>query len=165
MKSKEIDKKDTRDMIIKIVLVIIIILLLIHNCSLLKKNNGNQNNVVPNGNIDIIEIKCDDNKCKPVKEIESLSFTQKNISILKGDTLNLIVTIKPVELSSSKLTWKSSDSKVVSVDSNGKIKGLSNGTAIITVTSSNGKTASIKVTVVNDEVDVERIILIIHSQY
>ena len=55
------DKKDMRDIIIKIVLIIIIILLLIHNCSLLKKKGKEK---VPSGNVNIIEIICeDDNKC------------------------------------------------------------------------------------------------------
>ncbi len=92
-------------------------------------------------------------------EVESLSFAQDDISIKKDDTLKLIVQIKPTGIDSPKLTWSSSDSSVVSVDENGIIKGLKEGTAIITVTSPNGKTASIKVTVVTDEVKVEEITL------
>ena len=84
--------------------MVIIILLLIHNCVLLGRN---QNNVprTPNGNIDIIEIKCDDNKCQPVnppsskplrptipplptpKYITNISFVEKSVSVKKGDTL------------------------------------------------------------------------------
>ena len=92
-------------------------------------------------------------------EVESLSFAQNDISIKKDDTLRLIVQIKPIGLDSPKLTWSSSDPSVVSVDENGNIKGLKEGTATITVTSSNGKSASIKVSVVTDEVKVEKITL------
>ena len=173
MKTKEREKKDRIDLIIKIVLIVIIILLLIHNCALIR-NSKYQNNKVPNGNVDIIDIKCNNNQCQPVptptssntkkntpkpQVIQGLSFADSSISIKKGDSLKLIVLVNPVELSSAKLTWKSSDSSLVSVDSNGKVKGIKEGTATITVTSSNGKTASIKVTVVNDEVDAEKIML------
>ena len=52
------DRKDIKDKIIKIVLIIIIILLLVHNCSLLKKKGKER---VPSGNVNIIEITCEDN--------------------------------------------------------------------------------------------------------
>ena len=154
MKRKE-DNNKTLDWIIKIVLIVIIIFLLIHNCCLIKKNKEYENS---GGNIDIIEIGCDDNKCKPIpKEIESIAFDDNKVSIKKGDSLKLIVSINPVELSSSKLTWKSSDENIVTVDENGIIKGIKNGKAIITVTTPNGKTATCTVEVVNDSVDVKKI--------
>ena len=55
------DKKKVKDRIFKIILIIIIILLLIHNCVLIKKKGkGN----IPSGNINIIEIICENNdKC------------------------------------------------------------------------------------------------------
>jgi len=155
MKAKEKELKDSRDLIIKIVLVIIIILLLLHNCSLMREKNKYQNNV-PSGNVDIIDIKCDNNQCKN-KEIESLSFSSKSVTILKGDSLNLVVLVKPSELASTKFTWKSSDTKVVTVDANGRIKGIGLGTATITVTSANGKKATITVNVTNESIPVEEI--------
>ncbi len=154
MKRKE-DNNKTLDWIIKIVLIVIIIFLLIHNCCLIKKNKEYENS---GGNIDIIEIGCDDNKCKPIpKEIESIAFDDNKVSIKKGDSLKLIVSINPVELSSSKLTWKSSDDSIVTVDEFGIIKGIKNGKAIITVTTPNGKTATCTVEVVNDSVNVKKI--------
>ena len=154
MKRKE-DNNKTLDWIIKIVLILIIIFLLIHNCCLVKKNKEYENS---GGNIDIIEIGCDDNKCKPIpKEIESIAFDDNKVSIKKGDSLKLIVSINPVELSSSKLTWKSSDESIVTVDEFGIIKGIKNGKAVITVTTPNGKTATCTVEVVNDSVDVKKI--------
>lgn len=154
MKRKDENNK-TLDWIIKIILIIIIIFLLIHNCSLMKKNREYENS---GGNIDIIEIGCDDNRCKPIpKEIESIAFDDNKVSIKKGDSLKLIVSINPVELSSSKLTWKSSDESIVTVDENGIITGIKNGKAVITVTSSNEKTATCTVEVVNDSVNVKKI--------
>ena len=54
--------KDKKDKIIKITLIIIIILLLIHNCTLIKKKGKEKK---PSGNVNIIEIICEnnDNKC------------------------------------------------------------------------------------------------------
>ena len=158
MKNKEDNR--TLDWIVKIILIIIIIFLLIHNCTLLKKNREYEN-TKPGDNVDVIEIKCENNVCKPIpKEIESLSFAQDEVSVKIGESINLIVTIKPSELSSSKLIWKSSNSKIVSVDENGKIKGLVSGKAVITVTSSNGKKATCQVEVVKDEVNVKKIRLV-----
>ncbi len=158
---KKEDRNKTLDWIIKIILVIIIIFLLIHNCTLIKKNKEYENGHGPGGNIDIIEIVCDNNGCQPIaKEIESLTFLENKINIGKGEVLNLIVTIKPSELANSKLTWKSSNTNVVTVDSNGIIKGVNIGKATITVMSDNGKTATCEVEVVSDRVDVKKIELI-----
>ena len=53
------DRKRILDLLIKIILIVIIILLLIHNCVLNKLNDDLENNPIPSGNVDIIEIKCD----------------------------------------------------------------------------------------------------------
>jgi uncharacterized protein YjdB len=182
MKTKTKDDNFTRDLIIKIVLIVIIILLLIHNCVLQKENNKYQNNPAPNGNVDIIDIKCNDgNKCKPTptiapttkpndnsetkpkedkkEEIQSLSFASGNVSVRKGHLIQLIVTVKPTSLSKELLTWTSSDTSIVLVDEKGLAIGLKEGTAEISVTSDNGKTATCIVTVTTDKVDVDKIIL------
>ena len=170
---KEEKAINTRDLIIKIVLIVIIILLLIHNCVLQREKDKYQNSKVPNGNVDIIDIKCDDtNKCKPTptikpsdnkkqetKEITSLSFANKNISITENHQLKLIITVKPTSLSTTKLTWKSSDESIVTVDENGIITGLKEGSATITVTSPNGKSSTCVVTVTKEIINVDKIIL------
>ena len=48
-------------------------------------------------------------------------------------------------------SWKSSDSSVVSVDASGKITALAEGTATVTVTGSDGSTATCFITVTNDK--------------
>ncbi len=176
MESKTNEKHNTRDLIIKLVLIVIIIILLIHNCVLLDKNKKYQNNPVPNGNVDIIDIKCNDNKCvkptptikpnvdgkdKPVepKEIISLSFASDSVSVRKGHLLKLNVIVKPTSLSKEKLTWVSSDESIATVDENGVIAGLNIGTTTITVTSANDKVATIIVNVVKDIVNVDSITL------
>ena len=173
MKKKENDNRKKIDLIIKIVLIIIIILLLIHNCSLMRDRDKYKNNQAPNGNVDIIDIKCDSSgQCKPTptstpsdngkdpeKQITSIKFAQENYSVKKGSKLSLVEIVKPSELSSSKLTWTSSDPTIATVDSNGIVRGLKEGTVVITVTSSNGKKATCVVTVTTNVVNVDSITL------
>ncbi len=52
------------------------------------------------------------------------------------------------------VTWTSSDSSVVSVDASGKVTGLKAGSAVITATRDNGKTASCTYTVKYNQVSV-----------
>ena len=158
---KEDSKKNTFDWIVKIVLVVVIILLLIHNCTLMKKD-GYSNHPVPNGNTDIIEIKCDNNACQ-IKEIKSINFAQNKVSVKKGGTITLIPIIKPSELSGSKLTWKSSDPNIATVDSNGKVTGVNVGKVTITVTTPNGKTATCVVEVVKEDVSAEKLYLTVDN--
>ena len=169
MKDKEMNKKI--DLIIRVVLIIVIILLLIHNCSLLRDRDKYKNAPVPNGNIDIIDIKCDSSgKCtkptpipnnggKTIKQITSITFAQEKFAVKTGGKLKLIAIIKHSELASSKLTWSSSDPSIATVDANGVVRGLKEGEVTITVTSSNGKTAKCTVIVTNETVNVDSITL------
>ena len=96
---------------------------------------------------------------KPVtsKEVESLSFTSSNISLKKGNTTQLTVVVTPNELSNTSISYSSSASSIVSVNSNGIISGIKDGTATITATSSNGKKATCTVTVTDNTVNVSSI--------
>lgn len=69
------------------------------------------------------------------------------LCIKKGSTKTLKASIFPAD-TTDKVTWSTSNKKVVSVTSKGKIKGVKTGTATITTKMSNGKKASCKVTVV-----------------
>ncbi|MFQ6792503.1 MAG: glucosaminidase domain-containing protein [Thomasclavelia sp.] len=74
----------------------------------------------------------------------SLNKTSLNLIVNKSETLT--ATIIPASVSTS-LTWSTSNSKVATVDKNGKVTGVGTGTATITVTTSNGIKASCNVTV------------------
>ena len=80
--------------------------------------------------------------------ITSITLNKTSLTLNKGNSYTLTATINPNDTTDSKaLTWKSSNSKVVSVSSKGVIKALTNGKATITVTSVNGKSATCSVTV------------------
>ena len=74
----------------------------------------------------------------------TLNKSSLNLYVNKSETL--LVQFTPAS-TSDKLTWTTSNKEVAEVDSNGKVTGKSEGTATITVKTSNGLTASCKVTV------------------
>ena len=66
--------------------------------------------------------------------------------IEKGKTLTLKATITPSDLPDKSVTWESSNTKVATVTSAGKVKGVKTGTATVTCTSnSTGAKATCKV--------------------
>lgn len=70
-----------------------------------------------------------------------------------GETSDIKVTVTPEDAANIRVTYKSSDTKVATVDANGKITAVANGTATITITSEDrAKTATVKVTVAIPEV-------------
>lgn len=65
-----------------------------------------------------------------------------------GETETLTAIISPSNVTNKKITWKTSDEDIVTIDSNGKITAKKVGTAEITASTSNGKTSSIKINVI-----------------
>lgn len=82
--------------------------------------------------------------------VDKVTLNSSAVKIKAGKTTTIKATITPSKATDKSITWSSSNSKVVTVDSNGKIKGISKGNATITAKSSNGKTAVCSVTVVDD---------------
>lgn len=82
---------------------------------------------------------------KYAKKVTKLKFAKKSMTLKKGSMQFLKVTVKPKKATTD-LKWKSSNTKVVTVDKNGKVTAKKAGTAWITVRG-NGKKASIKIKV------------------
>ena len=74
-----------------------------------------------------------------------LNATSKTIQ--KGKTYTLVPTITPNNTTSKTVTYSSSNKKVATVTSTGTVKAVNDGTAVITVKTSNGLTTTCKVTV------------------
>lgn len=86
-------------------------------------------------------------KKQPKKIKLKVKGMKKNgITLKKNKTAQIKITWSPKN-TGSKLTYKSSNKKVATVDENGKIKAVKKGTAKITVTTGNKKKATLKVTV------------------
>ena len=81
--------------------------------------------------------------CK-VKVIDGVAVDKTSVTMFidTNDRINAITT------QGEKLTWKSSNQNVVSVDSNGNITAKNTGSATITVTTSKGKSVTIKVNII-----------------
>jgi len=86
---------------------------------------------------------------EPDKTLKGISISSEVMELQVGDEKTLIVSYNPTYAANKTVSWSSSNPAVASV-SDGKVKGLSEGTAKITVTSQEGGfTASCAVTVRN----------------
>ena len=79
----------------------------------------------------------------PVESI-SLNMTERTIKV--NETVLLKAEINPSDATTKSIQWSSSDVSIVSVDSNGMVKGLKEGVATITA-SADGKSTSCTITV------------------
>ena len=76
----------------------------------------------------------------------SVSLNKNSLTLEVGKTYTLTKTVSPSTATTS-YRWSSSNTSVATVDKNGKVTAKASGTATITVKTSNGKTATCKVTV------------------
>ena len=85
---------------------------------------------------------------KKLIPITEVYLDKSSATLTEGDTATLTATVLPENTTYSKdVSWSSSNSAVVTVDANGTVTAKSAGTAVITATTENGKTASCTVTV------------------
>ena len=96
--------------------------------------------------------------------VHRIELNKTELTIVKGKTKTLTATVLPTDATNRKVSYSSSNTKVATVDNNGKIKAVKKGTATITVKAKDGsnKSSTCKVTVVEagedpDKVDVYRI--------
>ena len=66
--------------------------------------------------------------------VTGVSLLPENITIHIGDEEQLVAEVEPENASNKAVTWSSSNTTIVEVDDNGKITGVSTGTATVTVT-------------------------------
>lgn len=81
-------------------------------------------------------------------DITSVSLRQTTAELMVNETMQLLVSVVPAEATNKTFTWTSSDEEIASVGDHGKVTALAPGTATITVSSSNGMTATCTVTVI-----------------
>ena len=81
-----------------------------------------------------------------VSEPTSVSLNKTSLTLDVGKSYTLTKTVSPSNAVTS-YNWSSSNTSVATVDKNGKVIAKASGTATITVKTSNGKTATCKVTV------------------
>ena len=81
--------------------------------------------------------------------VAEIKLSQSTLSMKKGETAALTVTITPENATDKAVDWTSSDTKIAMVDSTGKVTAVSAGTASITCMAKDGsdKKATCEVTV------------------
>ena len=79
---------------------------------------------------------------------KSVSIAQQNQKLSIGETLQLTAEISPAGASTS-LSWTSSDVRIATVDANGLVTPVKEGSVTITVKTANGKSGATKITVVD----------------
>ena len=82
-----------------------------------------------------------------------IDFEGDNLTLNVGESQTLKATVTPTD-STDKLTWSSSNTEIATVDSEGKITAVKAGEATVTVTTESGKSASLKVTVLQPVEDI-----------
>ena len=93
-------------------------------------------------------------------DVEKVSLNKSATTLTEGESETLTATITPSNATGDKtVKWSSSNEAVATVDSNGKVTAKKAGTAVITATSSNGKTAGCTVTVKQKEIAITGISL------
>lgn len=83
-------------------------------------------------------------------EVTSVSLDKATAVLYANDTLTLKATVAPANATNKTITWSSSNKNIADVKG-GEVTPVSEGTAVITAKSNNGKSASCTVTVVTRE--------------
>ena len=79
--------------------------------------------------------------------VTSISVSPSSMVLDAGEAERLTVTFQPSNATDRDITWSSSNTSIATVSSGGTVTGRKEGTVTITAKSSNGKTATCRVTV------------------
>lgn len=79
--------------------------------------------------------------------VDKISLDHNRLNLLVNEEDKLTPSITPKYATNKSIKWTSSNDKIVTVDIGGKIKAISEGEAIITATTANGKKASCEIIV------------------
>ena len=93
--------------------------------------------------------------------VTSIVLSQNSMSVDKGSTTLLTATVLPVDATIPKLNWSSSDEGVATVDKNGFVYAVDNGTCVITASSTDGSnvTAQCSVRVTSTPASADNLII------
>lgn len=94
------------------------------------------------------------NKCSTV----GISVVKDDITLKKGSSYSVLAAAYPADAVDRDFSWTSSNKSVATVDENGTIKAVSNGSAVVTVSCANGASKEIKVTVAASEKEYKAIV-------
>ena len=105
-----------------------------------------------------IEATCNINVIPRKIQVDSISLNKSEETIIKGNSITLTAEILPYDATDKTITWKSSNENVAKVI-DGTVYAINEGEAVITVESSNNKTATCNITVILDPLKPREIIV------
>ena len=105
-----------------------------------------------------VMIGCGANADNPEILVESISLSQPSAEIEIGETLALKATVLPSNAKAKDVFWASSKNAVATVSENGIVNAIAEGKTTITA-SAGGKAATCQITVVDNKIAVESIVL------
>lgn len=109
------------------------------SCDMFNKNKDNENTEQKDEDSDV--------------EVSSISTNESTLNMFVGDTYKITVTILPENATNKSVTFESNKTDIASVSDDGTITAKAKGLAVITVTSSNGKKASVAVSVTEKQAE------------
>ncbi|MBR5660629.1 MAG: Ig domain-containing protein [Bacteroidales bacterium] len=71
----------------------------------------------------------------PVVLVTSVTLDKTSLTLVEGEEETLVATVKPENAKDKSVTWESSDAKVATVNNEGKVSAIAEGSATITVKS------------------------------
>ena len=81
--------------------------------------------------------------------VSGVSLVQSQITLVKGDSVQLNATIEPANALNPAVTWTTDNTSIATVTTNGWVKGISNGKTTVTVTTAQRSyTSTCEVTVI-----------------
>ena len=95
---------------------------------------------------------------KNVIAVTEITLNKTTLSLKEGDSETLVATVKPDDATDKTVTWSTSDTSIATVDSNGRVTAVKEGTATITAKAGD-KSATCSVTVSKKVVAVTEITL------
>ena len=96
---------------------------------------------------EVVDISTPDPEPQP-EPVATVTLNKKEVVVKKNKTVTLKATVSPETLADKSVKWKSSNTKIATVSSSGKVTGVKTGTVTITCTSvATGAKATCKVTV------------------
>lgn len=111
-------------------------------------------NTANKGTKDVLDALIADNNFAVV-QVTAVTLNKTSTTIVQGQFEDLTATVLPENASNKNVTWTSSNAAVATVSQTGRVTGVTEGTANITVTTeSGGKTAVCAVTIQSSNVPV-----------
>ncbi|MDE5757269.1 MAG: Ig-like domain-containing protein, partial [Allobaculum sp.] len=92
-------------------------------------------------------------------DVSGVSLSAVTVALKEGETYQLTATVDPSDATDKSLEWTSSDERVALVSATGMVTAINEGTAVITVSASNGIAATCVVTVEARILEMEAVIL------